>query len=464
MKVLLIYPPFPFGAGMGAIMRSPPLSLMQLAGMIPDHQVEIIDLNANPNTRIADLEQRIKNVDIVGITCMSRMLNGALQICKIAKRHDVATVLGGFHPTLKPDLIKYPNIDYVVRGEGEYTFKELVDGVPPSEILGLSYKEDGGYHHNDQRPFIRDLDAIPFPRKDLVNYKNYHYLWQPTDVVESSRGCPFECTFCCVTKFYERTWRKKSPLRVIRELTTVPPKQRFIFFVDDNFTLNHKRVNQICDLIREYGFHKRLKFACQTRVTDIAQDPEMVRKMAKSGFVCFFIGFESLKQMSLDTMNKHVRLNSVKKAIKTCHDNGIFIFGSFIIGNIGETREDILRTLQLIKELQIDFTMCGPLTPYPGTTLWEEGVVNGWVDKDYDWATRMDNPLIRTPTLSADEIEDLFHYSYEYLYKGNYASSIKTIFRFLSPKFRWTWKLYPSFLLKGLQNFIMKVDTIVYNK
>ena len=461
MKVLLVYPPVPSGKGMGAILKSPPLALMQLAGMIPDHQVEIFDFNANSHMKIADLKQKIGKFDLLGITCMSRMLNSALKLCTLAKRQDVTTVLGGFHPTLKPDIIKHPEIDYIVRGEGEYTFKELVDGIPPSDILGLSYKENGRYCHNELRPFIRNLDELSYPRKDLVDYSPYHYLWQPVDVVESSRGCPFDCSFCCVTKFYCRTWRKKSPVRVIKEIARVPKTQRFVFFVDDNFTLDHKRVNRICDLIREYGFHKQLLFACQTRVDDIAKDPEMIKKMAKSGFKCFFIGFESLKQMSLTTMKKQIRLSQVRKAVKTCHDNGILVIGSFIIGNIGETRRDILHTLKLIKELQIDFTMTGPLTPYPGTKLWEEGVANGWVDKDYDWVTRTDNPLKRTPDLSRDEIEDLFHYSYQYLYRNDFIStSIKGLRRFLSPQFRWSWKLIPSFIYNGIKDFVLKVDTI----
>ena len=168
--------------------------------------------------------------------------------------------------------------------------------------------------------------------------------------------------------------------------------------------------------------------------------------------------------MSLITMKKQVRLSQVRKAVKTCHDNGIIVIGSFIIGNIGETRRDILHTLKLIKELQIDFTMTGPLTPYPGTKLWEEGVANGWVDKDYDWVARTDNPIKRTPDLSRDEIEDLFHYSYQYLYRNDFIStSIKGLRRFLTPQFRWSWKLMPSFIYNGLKDFILKVDTISGN-
>ncbi|MHA1131332.1 MAG: B12-binding domain-containing radical SAM protein, partial [Candidatus Helarchaeota archaeon] len=145
MNVLLIYPPFKIGSGMGKVMLSPPLSVMQLAGMIPDHRVEILDLNVNPQMTIAQIEQEISKFDLVGVSTMTSGVRVALNLCKLAKRHEVTTVLGGFHPTLRPEVMKYPEVDYIVRGEGEYTFKELVEGVHPSEILGLGYRDNGNY-------------------------------------------------------------------------------------------------------------------------------------------------------------------------------------------------------------------------------------------------------------------------------------------------------------------------------
>ncbi|MHA1650438.1 MAG: B12-binding domain-containing radical SAM protein [Candidatus Helarchaeota archaeon] len=459
MKVLLIYPPFKVGSGMGKVMLSPPLSLMQLAAMIPDHDVEILDLNVNPFMQVSEIEQKIAKADLVGIATMTTGLNVVLKLCKIAKRNGVTTVLGGFHPTLKPDVMRYPDVDYIVRGEGEYTFKELVEGVSPSEILGLGYRANGGYQLNEPRPFIQNLDTLPYPRKDLVDYSKYHYLWNPADVIESSRGCPFDCKFCCVTKFYCRTYRKKSPLRVVKEIARVPKKTKLIFFVDDNFTLDYKRVMKICDLIQEYGFHKKYMFVCQSRVDDIAKHPDMVKKMAKSGFICYFLGFESFKQMSLNSMNKQIKLHQAKNAMTLIHKNGMIVFGSFIIGNIGETREDTLKTFQLMKELQIDIMMTNPLTPFPGTRLWEEAVANGWVDKDFDWASWDFDVMMGTPDLSIEEIKELLEYSYRFFYKDiGYFLFGKKLLRLMQPKYRWFWKMAPTFLMKGLKNFFIKID------
>lgn len=441
MKILLIFPPFQLGRWMGKIMRSPPLSLLQLASMVPDHQVEVLDLNTTPQMGVTELERKIAKFDLVGVTCMTITLKAALNICKIAKRNEITTVMGGFHPTLNPDVMNYQWIDYLVRGEGEYTFKELIAGIPPSKILGLSYRDNGNYHHNNPRPFIKNLDTLPYTPKDLIDYTPYHYFWNPADAIETSRGCLFNCSFCCVTQFYCRTYRTKSPERVLKEIARVPTNQKMVSIVDDNFSLDYKRVMRICDLIQEYGYHKRLMFACQSRVADIAKHPDMVQKMAKSGFVSFFMGFESFKQMTLNSINKQLGLPDVKKAIKNIHDNGMMVFGSFIIGNIGETREDILKTLKLIKELQIDTLITYPLTPFPGTKLNEIAVNNGWLDKDFDWTTWHFDTVMRTPDLSTEDIHELLDYSYQFFYKDlGYFPFGKKILRILHPKYRWFWK------------------------
>ncbi|MFX1444676.1 MAG: B12-binding domain-containing radical SAM protein, partial [Promethearchaeota archaeon] len=352
MKVLLIYPPFPFGKGMGATMCSPPLNILTLAGSVPEHKVDILDLNIDKSYGIKKMEEKFCNYDLVGVTCMTFSLRLVLNICKLAKKNGIQTLLGGFHPTLDSSVIdKFDCIDMIVRGEGEITFKELLSGKPKKEILGLSYRENGKVYHNPDRPFVKNLDELPFPRNDLVDPRPYHYLWIRAWVCESSRGCPFSCKFCCVTKFYKRTYRTKSPERVIKELMQVPLKTNLVFFVDDNFTMNKKRIMRICKLLQKTHLNEHLLLVCQSRVDDIANNPDMVEEMHKSGFVCFFIGFESFKQIALDRMKKGYTLDKVKKCIKICHENGIMVFGSFIIGNIGETKEDTRKTFKLMKEL-----------------------------------------------------------------------------------------------------------------
>ena len=151
-------------------MCSPPLNILTLAGAVPEHHVDILDLNADSSMGIKEMEDLLYEYDLIGVTCMTFSVRITLNICKLAKKVGKPTLLGGFHPTLKPDVIdKFDCIDMIVRGEGEITFKELVNGKPKSEILGLSYRENGKVYHNPDRPFIKNLDDLPLPRNELVN-------------------------------------------------------------------------------------------------------------------------------------------------------------------------------------------------------------------------------------------------------------------------------------------------------
>ena len=320
-------------------------------------------------------------------------------------------------------------------------------------------------YHNPDRPFIKNLDDLPYPRNDLVNQKPYHYLWIPAWVMETSRGCPFTCRFCCVTKFYKRTYRMKSPERVIKELFLMPPKTKLVLFVDDNFTLNKKRVMRICELLQKTRLNRNLLFVCQSRVDDLANNPDMVKEMRKSGFICVFIGFESFKQMALDRMEKEYTLDKVRKCIETCHQNGIFVFASFIIGNIGENINDTRKTFSLIKKLDIDFVMANPLTPFPGTDLYKEAVEKGWVAEDYRWEsnkTGSGEPAMCTPDLTIENIRDLLFESYDSFYGDTKYLFNKLVIKLLqNPEFKWTRRYSYRFFKNGITKFMFNKDKIV---
>ncbi|MFX1573725.1 MAG: B12-binding domain-containing radical SAM protein [Promethearchaeota archaeon] len=463
MKILLLYPPFQVGKGMGKVMCSPPLSLLTLAGTVKDlfHEIEILDLNIDHSYGIEKIEQKIKQYDMVGITCMTNTFKVVLNICKIAKRNGVKTLLGGFHPTLKPDIIEEFNcIDMLCRGEGEITFRELLEGKPKSEILGLSYRVNGEVFHNPDRPSIKNLDELSYPSNKLFPSDAYHYLWIKAWVVESSRGCPFNCNFCCVTKFHKGKYRVKSPQRVINELFNVPPDVKLIFFVDDNFSLNSKRILRICELIRKNRLHKRFMFVCQSRVDDLANNPNMVKAMSEAGFICVFLGIESTKQMSLDQMNKRYSLDKLRKCINLCHKNGIIVFGSFIIGNLGENSADTWETLHMMKELEIDLMMTNPITPFPNTPLYDDAVANNWISKDFKWEKWDLTPVMSTPDMSKVEIQDLLDESYRFFYNdiGYFLFGKRLLRLIFNPKFWWFGKVAFSFLINGLTKFVLQLD------
>ncbi|UCD01573.1 MAG: radical SAM protein [Promethearchaeota archaeon] len=463
MKVLLIYPPFQVGKGMGKVMCSPPLSLLAIAGAVSDldHEIEIFDMNVEYSYGIHEFKEKIRHYDLIGITCMTNTFKVVLTICKIAKKYDIPTILGGFHPTLVPSIIdKFDCIDMICRGEGEFTFRELLEGKPKNSILGFSYRENGLVIHNPDRPYIKDLNQLPYPNNKLVNPDPYHYIWVKAWVCEASRGCPFRCNFCCVTQFHNGIYRTKSPERVIQELFQVPPSTKLVFFTDDNFSLQKKRVMRICELLQKTKLSKRLMFVCQSRVDDIANNIDMVEAMSKAGFICFFLGFESFKQMSLDSMQKQYTLDKVRKCIDLCHKNGIMVFGSFIIGNIGETVEDTWRTFTLMKELELDMMMTNPITPFPGTPLYDEALKKGWIPEDFRWEKWEITPVMNTPDMNIDEIQDLLDESYRFFYNdiGYFLFGKKLLRILFNPKFWWYRHVAFSVLTNGLTKFLMKLE------
>jgi radical SAM superfamily enzyme YgiQ (UPF0313 family) len=463
MKILLVYPPFQVGKGMGKVMCSPPLSLLTLAGAVSDldHEIEIFDMNVDYSYNRVQLAEKITKFDLLGITCMTNTFKIVLKICRIAKKCGVSTLIGGFHPTLVPDIIdEFDCIDMICRGEGEETFRELLMGKPKENILGLSYRNNGLVIHNPDRPHIKDLNLLPYPQNDLIIPKPYHYIWVPAWVCETSRGCPFKCNFCCVTQFYRRTYRTKSPKRVIKELMKIPSTAKLVFFTDDNFTLNNRRIMNLCDLLQKTKLNKHLMFVCQSRVDDIANNPEMVKAMSKAGFICFFLGFESFKQMSLNNMKKQYTLDKVRKCVKICHKNGIMIFGSFIIGNIGESTEDTWRTFRIMKELELDMIMTNPITPFPGTPLYNEAIEKGWIPEDFRWERWDITPVMSTPNMSVNEIQDLLDESYRFFYNdiGYFLFGKKLLRLLFNPKFWWYRHVAFSVMINGLTKFLIKLN------
>ncbi|MFW9827749.1 MAG: B12-binding domain-containing radical SAM protein [Candidatus Thorarchaeota archaeon] len=463
MRVLLLYPPFQVGKGMNKVMCSPPLSLLTLAGAVVDlnHEIEILDMNVDASYNRVELEEKITKFDLIGITCMTNTFKIVLTICKIAKKCGVPTLLGGFHPTLVPSIIdEFDCIDMICRGEGENTFRELLIGRPKEKILGLSYRSNGIVIHNPDRPQIENLDLLPYPRNDLVISKPYHYIWVPAWVSETSRGCPFKCNFCCVTQFHNGMYRTKSPEKVIKELMDVPNSAKLVFFTDDNFTLKKSRIMKICDLLKKTKLNRHLMFVCQSRVDDIANNPDMVIEMSKSGFICFFLGFESFKQLSLNNMQKQYTLDKVRKCVNICHKNGIMIFGSFIIGNIGETVKDTWRTFKLMKELELDMIMTNPITPFPGTPLYDEAIEKGWIPKDFRWEKWDITPVMNTPDMRIDQIQDLVDESYRYFYNdiGYFLFGKKLLRLLFNPKFWWYRNVAFSVMTNGLTKFLIKLN------
>ena len=400
----------------------PALGLEYIAANILDLvQVKII----NAKVRKLNLKQIMKeinefNPDVVGISCCYTIgISFALKIAMESKKSGYSTVLGGWHPSfVHSEILKYLFVDVIVRGEGEITFRELIKNKDLEEIKGISYKNNGSIIDNPDRPLIKDLNTLPFPARKLRNKKSYFQIFQmPIDVIETSRGCPFKCTFCNIHIFYRGIYRTKNAERVIQELKIISSQKKCktVHIVDDNFTANMKRVEQICDLIIKEGI--KLDLSCQSRIDVIKKNPSVIKKMSKAGFWLFFLGIETFNQKSLNDIQKKVQFRDIIEAIKILHDNDIVIIGSLLVGSsLDEEEEDIDLMIKVVKKLGIDFPIYSIMTPLPGTKFRDILIENDYLLShkwsEYNFTTAVN----RLNKLSKEKLEELLSKAYYYGY------------------------------------------------
>src|SRR4030042_3171219 len=450
MKVLLINPPQIFYPGSDAPAGNLPLGLMYIAAMLDKagHNVEILDAFMTyssflkvgdtlevgmPYGRIRE-EIRRRKPDIVGIanpfTCQAE---NAVRVANIVKEVDssILTVVGGPHVTVVPTefLKDAKNVDIAVIGEGEYTMLDIASFFEGhkdiSKVQGIAYRKDDTIMLNSPRPFIKNLDELPYPAYHLVdmeqylNPKNIEYRSFKDRAISmiTSRGCPFNCCFCSVNLHMGKMFRAHSANYVINHIKHVVNKYRVkpIFFEATTLTFDLKRFEAICDKIIE----KNIKFNWETP-NGIRADYltlSLLQKMKKSGCRSVFFGIESGDQYILDNVvGKSLKLTDVIKVAKMCKDIGLKTGAFYIIGFPGEKKENRLRTVELALRLKRDFDVGMHLffaTPSYGTRLYEEckrqGYIKGELTPRAFAEVRQTRgiPLIETEDFMATEVKEI---------------------------------------------------------
>jgi len=457
-------------SGLDPLVKNPPLNLMTLAAMVPEHEGTLLDFKVDEYDE-QNLRAELNRADIVAITSLTPQIYDALNVASIAKELGVVSILGGYHPTLDPEFVaSHPAVDVVVRGEGEHTFRELIDfldgnpqHVEMKDINGISFKtETGSIIHTRPRALECNLDSFPLPRRDLVRGKEkYYFMGAKADVVETSRGCPYHCKFCCIAKMWHDSsqnisYRYKSLNRIMEDIETVAgTKKEYIFFTDDNFTINPGRVKEIMERIIESKSARKLNYGCQSRVDTIFDNTWLVKLMARAKFRQVFLGLESLHQQSLDSMQKaHTTPAKSRDVVQMLSKEGISVYGGMIIGFPGETREMVHQNIQFAKALKPSMVQFTPITAFPGTEFFDEMNARGLITStnylDYD----LFHVMMGTEQLSSEEIYGLMKEAYAayYLDREYIMEQAK---RFLNPfgKWRWLFKKLPwvikHFLLGG---------------
>ena len=379
MKILLISPPTDSAIKSIVGTTGPPLGLAYLASIAREKgfDVKIVD-SIVENLTFEDVEKIINQYspDIVGITSTTSMIPDAYRVAKIAKdiSKDIVTIIGGPHVTFVPELTlnESPDLDYVVKGEGEISFSHLLDVIngkmQPKEVLGITYRKDGSVIDNPPQPLIKDVDAIPEPSWDLLPMEKYEIDNIQFGTIMTSRGCPYNCIFCSSSLQFGKQWRGHSVDRVIDELKTLRYKynKREIEFLDDTFTLNMKRALELTDRIVKEGLD--IRWSASARV-NLFND-EIAKNMKKAGAHTVYFGIESGSQKILDFIGKGITLSLAKISVRKANEAGLNTLGSFIIGFPEDTIKDIKTTIKFSKKVGVTVAQFTIATPYPGTRLW----------------------------------------------------------------------------------------------
>jgi len=378
MKILMINPA-PVGTLKATGVLFPPLGLLYVAAFAEKegHEVEVVDLALRKKGEKIDF----KRYEMVGISTDTTRHRQALQLAKRAKKEGCTVIMGGPHPTyVDKEILSTRMVDFIVRGEGELTFSELISTLNRGNgkldsVQGISFLSKGEILRTPTRPFIENLDELPFPARHLVPMERYRRTKmgeREVTPILTSRGCPFQCTFCASSHFFGTKVRLRSSASVLKEIEELYHRYSFqaLAFVDDTFTLFPDRVIEICKGILEKGMD--LWWWCLSRADLLIRNEEMIQWMVRSGAKSVFIGVESANSKTLETLKKGIDRNTTIRAVEMLKRYGLEIHASYILGGLDETARAIHETIRFAKELDTNVAQFSILTPYPGTLLYEQ--------------------------------------------------------------------------------------------
>ncbi len=426
MKILLISMPdiTPLIIHEAAI-HMPNLGIASVGANIDDeHDVHIIDLVRKRRQIRKYITKTLKkiNPDLIGLSAMAWQYDTCVKLARLIKQllPGVKIVIGGYHATLmNKEIASSPEadwIDFIIRGEGEEVCRRLVNALNGKDhfedIPSLSYKRGNHFVHNPRGEII-DLSRLKLPIRDKRRLTwGYHIIYAKVEVMETSRGCTRTCNFCSMKNMYGRTFRTFPLKRVLADLDDIyyRRKTRRIFIVDDNFVLKPKWVIELCDAIIEKKY-TNLNLIVQADCISIANNEEMVKKMALAGFKSVFLGIENASKKNLEAARKTNTIDLSHRAVELCQKYGMMVIGGLIFGFPDDDEKAIIENYRFLKKTGADAAIFQILTPYPKTGMREQLMDEGLVtNKDnfklYNgmWAN------VKTRYLESDQLQYLFWY------------------------------------------------------
>lgn len=476
MRVLFIEPPKEEWFVMGEYLP-PPYGIIQLAAYLEreakDVEIKILDCNAE-HVDWGDLGKRIEgfNPDVVAssslATCNTYVVVRTLETAKKVNPK-ILTVTGGQHFTVtaQESLQEYPMIDAIVRGEGEQTFTELVLNAKKkanlAKVQGLSFRRGDKIVHNPPQPLIEDLESLPYPGyhfiKDIVH--RYHFAMMAGRnsgyaLIEGSRGCPHECTFCTQWRHWQSKWRLKSPKRIADEMAFCHSNygSKFVWLTDDNFG-SGTRPGDLADEIIKRKMPEDVTWFVQARCDDIVRNKDALPRLRKSGLVWVLLGVENPDPATLSSFRKDIEPEDAKTAVNLLKENGIFAHVMLIIGSRKDTAASIARTVEFASDLDPDLVMFGCLTPFPGTEIYNEAKKNGWIE-DSNWSHYdMIHAIMPTETLSTAEVQEKLYECYRSYY-GSWSRKLGGLFSSNSVKRQVNWHMVSRGLMGQLKTLFQR--------
>jgi anaerobic magnesium-protoporphyrin IX monomethyl ester cyclase len=423
LHITLVNPAAPVGAAMH--MPFALLGLGYLAAVLEknNYKVDVIDCQIL-NMSLEEFKREIskRQPDILGVTSSTLTYQTGLKLLKISKEvcPNCITVAGGAHVTFWDDhaLEECPELDVVIRKEGENTMLEIVQRIEAGkgyqDILGITCRVDGKIVRNPDRPYIEDLDSLPFPARHLWPMERFREL-EDILYLATSRGCIYWCEFCTTVRMHGRKYRMRSPKNVVDELEELYQKYgiKKFTFCDDAFTVDQSRIEDLCNEILKRRL--KIEWNCGTRVDMITK--ELLSKMKEAGCISVWFGVESGTQQVLDAMKKGITPELTVRVLSWVRELGLKPVPNVILGFPGETKKSAWKTIKFVEKIAPDDVgFYNVATPFPGTPMYNIVKEKGWLritDFDKYDTTR---PIFETPQLSMKELgklrESAFHHYY----------------------------------------------------
>jgi radical SAM superfamily enzyme YgiQ (UPF0313 family) len=374
MRVLLVRPPVPrHTIGLKHLMVCEPLELEYVAAGLDGHDVQIVDLILERG-----FEKRLREFrpDVIGTSSYITGVNEVKKLCRTAKRWDpgVWTIVGGVHASRAPGDFADHSIDAIALGDGTTAMPEVLKAIEEGrgleEVPGLALPlNDEEVARTPERTYMPDPDALPFPRRDLTAHlrHRYYYLFhRPLALLKTTWGCWYRCNFCFNWQVTEGAVFARSPESIVEEIGTIGESE--IYIVDDIFLANPARLRRIAELLRERGIRKR--YLCFGRADFIGQNEDIIEEWAKLGLTAVLVGLEAGTDEELATMEKRTSVDLNRVAVEILRRHGIDTYGS-LIPDPSYGPEEWDRLWQFIEDTGLYYLNISPLTPLPGTDLWE---------------------------------------------------------------------------------------------